>query len=122
MVSRFEQKFLARAVPMLQREFSVDVCFCRGPYVSEEFTARRSDRVYTVMGAEYGIEIAITMRDFVLPVASVAIDGDEVEPRTGDRIIEGDEVFEIQPPNDTTPSVELQAGLFEYIVHTKKVK
>jgi hypothetical protein len=122
MVSRFEQRFRQRAVPMMEREFGATVCFCRGPYVSEEFTARRSDRVYTAMGAEYGIEIAITMRDFVLPVASVAIDGDEVEPRTGDRIIEGDEVFEIQPPNDTTPSVELQAGLFEYIVHTKKVK
>jgi hypothetical protein len=122
MVSRFEQKFRQHAVPMLQRWFGATVCFCRGPYVSEEFTARRSDRVYTSIGAEFGIEVKITMRDFVLPVALVAIDGDEVEPRTGDRIIEGEEVFEIQPPDQNTPSVELQAGLFEYIVHTKKIK
>jgi len=109
-------------VPTANRAFGATVCFCRGPYVSEEFTARRSDRVCTSIGAEFGIEVKITMRDFVLPVASVAIDGDEVEPRTGDRIIEGEEVFEIQPPDENTPSVELQAGLFEYIVHTKKIK
>jgi hypothetical protein len=122
MASRFEQTYRERVVPTANRAFGATVCFCRGPYVSEEFTARRSDRVYTSIGAEFGIEVKITMRDFVLPVASVAIDGDEVEPRTGDRIIEGNEVFEIQPPDENTPSVELQAGLFEYIVHTKKIK
>lgn len=121
MPSRFEERFRTRAVPILAREFGVTVQFCRGVYISEEFTARRSDREYQSLGAEYGIAITITMRDFVLPKASVAIDGDEVVPRTGDRIIEGDEVFEIQPPDDNTTSVELQAGLFEYIVHTKKV-
>ena len=121
MPSRFENTYRERVVPAANRAFGTTVCFCRGVYVSEEFTARRSDREYQSLGAEYGIAITITMRDFVLPKASVAIDGDEVIPRTGDRIIEGDEVFEIQPPDDNTPSVELQAGLFEYIVHTKKV-
>jgi hypothetical protein len=62
------------------------------------------------------------MRDFVLPVESLLIDGDQIEPRTGDRIQEGSEVFEIQPPDEKTPSVELQAGGFEWIVHTKKVE
>lgn len=62
------------------------------------------------------------MRDFVLPVASVVIDGDTLEPRTGDRITEGDEVFEIQPYDTNKPSVELQAGGFEYLVHTKKIE
>jgi hypothetical protein len=121
MPSRFENTYRERVVPAANRAFGTTVCFCRGVYVSEEFTARRSDREYQSLGAEYGIAITITMRDFVLPKASVAIDGDEVIPRTGDRIIEGDEVFEIQPPDDNTPSVELQAGLFEYIVHTKTV-
>jgi hypothetical protein len=122
MPSLFEQRFQARAVPMLQRTFGVLVRFLRGVYVSEEFTARRSDRIHTAIGAEYGIEIKITMRDFVLPVATLLIDGDTIEPRTGDRITEGDEVFEIQPPDEKTPSCELQAGGFEWIVHTKKVE
>jgi hypothetical protein len=50
------------------------------------------------------------------------IDGDAIEPRTGDRIIEADEVFEIQPPDEKRPSCEFQAGGFEWLVHTKKVE
>jgi hypothetical protein len=122
MPSRFEQRFQRFAVPVLNREFAVTVCFARGVYVSEEFTARRNDREHAAIGAEYGIEVKITMRQFILPVASVAIDGDVVEPRTGDRIMEGTEVFEIQPPDQNKPSVELQAGGYEWIVHTKKVE
>jgi hypothetical protein len=49
------------------------------------------------------------------------IDGDLIEPRTGDRILEGDETFEIQPPDQTKPSVELQAGGIEWVVHTKRI-
>jgi hypothetical protein len=100
----------------------VNVTFIRGVYVSEEFTARRNDRTHTAIGAEYGIEIRITMRDFVLPVESLLIDGDQIEPRTGDRIQEGSEVFEIQPIDQNKPSVELQAGGYEWLVHTKKVE
>jgi hypothetical protein len=122
MASRFETFFKNHAVPVLNRQFGVTVTFIRGVYVSEEFTARRNDREHKAIGAEYGIEIRITMRDFVLPVESLLIDGDQIEPRTGDRIQEGSEVFEIQPPDEKTPSVELQAGGFEWIVHTKKVE
>jgi hypothetical protein len=122
MASRFETFFKNHAVPVLNRQFGVLVTFIRGVYVSEEFTARRNDRQHKAIGAEYGIEIRIAMRDFVLPVESLLIDGDQIEPRTGDRIQEGSEVFEIQPPDEKTPSIELQAGGFEWIVHTKKVE
>jgi hypothetical protein len=122
MGSRFESTFQNRVLLAADRAFGVLIRYCRGVYVSEEFTARRSDRTHTAIGAEYGIEIKITMRDFVLPVSTLLIDGDTIEPRTGDRIIEGDEVFEIQPPDEKTPSCELQAGAFEWVVHTKKVE
>lgn len=122
MSSRFEQRFRQFAVPRLQREFGVTITLTRGEDATEEFTARRNDREYTAIGADYGIEIKITMRDFILPVADLVIGEDEIEPRTGDRITEGTEVFEIQPPNENTPSVELQAGGFEWVVHTKKIE
>lgn len=122
MPSRFESTFRDRVLPAAERAFGVTVTFIRGVYVSSEFVARRNDRTHEAIGAEYGIEIKITMRDFVLPVASLLIDGDAVEPRTGDRIKEGSEIFEIQPPSENTPSVEMQAGGFEYIVHAKKVE
>jgi len=122
MPSRFETRFAAAAVPQLERQFGVTVIYCRGNHVSADMTVRRSDRIYTTIGAEYGIEIKITMRDFILPVATLLIDGDAIEPKTGDRIIEGDEVFEVQPPDEKTPSAELQAGGFQYLVHTKRVE
>lgn len=122
MPSRFESTFQGRVIPAAERAFGVTVTFARGVLTSEEFTARRNDRMHNAIGAEYGLEIRITMRDYILPAASVVVDGDEIEPRTGDRITEGDEIFEIQPPDANTPSVELQAGGYEWIVHTKRVE
>jgi hypothetical protein len=121
MPSRFEQRFQAVSVPRLQSEFGVAVKFIRGIYSSSEFTARRNDIEHRTIDGD-GIPISITMRAFVLPAASVVIDGDTVEPRTGDRIIEGTEVFEIQPPDENKLSVELQAGGYEWICHTKRVE
>jgi hypothetical protein len=122
MPSRFENRFQTLAVPSFEREFGVLVRFVRGVNVSDEFTARRNDRTYEAVGLDYGIKIKLTMRDFILPIASVVIDGDVIEPRTGDRITEGDEVFQIQPPDENTLSVELQAGGFDWLVHTKRVE
>ena len=122
MPSLFEQRFQTRAVPRFQQAFGVQIRFQRGINLSAEFTARRADREYIAIGAEYGIEIKITMRDFMFPVASVVVDGDTLEPRTGDRITEGTEVFEVQPIDQNKPSVELQAGGYEWLVHTKKVE
>ena len=122
MPSGFEERFQALASPGLQNRFGVTVTITRGVNVSAGFTARRHDRTFGAMGAEYGIEIKITMRDFILPIASVVIGGNTVEPRTGDRITEGDEIFEIQPPDDKKPSVELQPGGFNWLVHTKRVE
>ncbi len=121
MPSLYEQRFQARAVPMLNRTFGVSVTFIRGIYSSAEITARRNDIEHKTIDGN-GIPISITMRDFVLPVTSVVIDGDTVEPRTGDRILEGTEVFEIQPPDENKLSVELQAGGYEWICHTKRVE
>ena len=121
MPSLFEQRFQARAVPMLNRTFGVSVTFIRGIYSSASITARRNDIEHKTIDGS-GIPISITMRDFVLPVASVVIDGDTVEPRTGDRILEGTEVFEIQPPDENKLSVELQAGGYEWLCHTKRVE
>ena len=121
MPSLYEQRFQARAVPMLNRTFGVSVTFIRGIYSSAAITARRNDIEHKTIDGN-GIPISITMRDFVLPVTSVVIDGDTVEPRTGDRIMEGTEVFEIQPPDENKNSVELQAGGYEWICHTKRVE
>ena len=122
MVSRFESRWTRDALPILSREFGTAVIYCRGNHVSDEIIARRYDRKHKAIGAEYGIEIRITMRAYILTTSTLLIDGDAIEPKTGDRIIEGEEVFEVQPPDEQTPSAELQAGGFEWIVHTKRVE
>lgn len=123
MASRFEQTYQTRVTPAALRAFGVTVRFVRnGVYISDEFTCRRNDRVHKALGADYGIEVSLTMRQYILQVSDVAIDGDLIEPRAGDQIVEGDEIFEIQPPDDVKQAVELQAGGFEWIVQTKRVE
>jgi len=121
-VSRFESAFRSFARPALMRFFAAPVRFIRGKLATDEFQARRGDREYTAIGQEYGIEVTILMRDFMLPVASLLIDGDAVEPRTGDRIVDNGETFEISPPDENRPSVELRPGSADYLVHTKRIK
>lgn len=122
MPSRFESTFNARVVPASERAFGVSVTFSRGHLLSDSFTARRSDIKHVAMGQELGLEVRISMRDFLFAVASVVIDGDTIEPQKGDKITEGDETFQIQPPDDDTPAVELQPGGLEWLVHTKRIE
>lgn len=122
MPSRFETTFQQRVIAAAERAFGVTVTLSRGVLTSLSFTARRNDVRHSSLGGEYGIEIKVLMRDFILPVGSLVLDGDTIEPRTGDRITEGEEIFVIQPPDESSPSVELQAGGFEYLVHTKRVE
>jgi hypothetical protein len=118
----FERSFQAKSIPSLNRVFGVSVSLERGSVTTDQFTARRSDRKHMAIDADTGLVVAIEMRDFMFAVAAVVIGNETVEPRTGDRIIEGDEVFEIQPPDDKTKSVGLQRGGYEWIVHTKKIQ
>lgn len=122
MPNSFEQRFQSRSVQSLNRTFGVEVSLSRGVETTKSFTARRNNKVYQALGYDFGIAVSITMRDFYLPAASLVLGELTVAPRTGDRIYEGDMVYEIQPPDDKTPSIELLPGEYEYLVHTKQVE
>jgi hypothetical protein len=122
MVSRFESTFRDRVIPAAQRAFGVTVQFVQEGQSSDEFTARRTERVGRVLGfGAVGTGIAVVMRDYTLPVSSVVINGSQVDPVEGNKITEGDDTFEICPPDDGTSAVVLQAGGVEWLVHTKQV-
>ena len=121
MGSRFDTAFRLFARPALARFFGVSVQFVRGNSTSALFTARRGDREYKSVGAEYGIEVTILMRDFMLPIESVVLNDETIEPRVGDRIVDGDETFEIQPPDENRPAVEKPPGASDWLVHTKRI-
>lgn len=121
MPSQFETTFNARVVPAAQRAFGVEVYLARGPLKTAAITARRSNRQYEAIGQEYGVEWDITMRDFILPKA-ITLDGDTIEPKAGDRIKEGEEIFEIKPPDNNTPAVEYHSATGEWLVHTQRIE
>ena len=95
MTSRFDDRFHGHALPVLNREHSVQVTLSNGVISTAEFTARRSDRIHRALGQEYGLEVKVSIRD---------------------------ETFEIQPPDDDTPSVEKMTGGYEWLVHTKRIE
>jgi hypothetical protein len=123
MASRFESTFHTRVVPAVERAFGVTVRLFQGSKSTDEFTARRTDRPNVVIGSDFGAAVGIEVRlvDYVLPAASLVIGSKQVKPMKGNRIVEGAETFEIQPPDDSTPAVEIQPGGYEWIVHVKQV-
>lgn len=122
MASLFEETFRDRVTSAALRAFGVTVRFCRGPFVSDEFSCVRADREYTVIDTEYGVPTTVTVRDFEPLVSLLLIDGDEITPRVGDRFIEGDEIYEIHPPSEEMDAVELRSGSFDYLCHTKRIE
>ncbi len=122
MASIHETIFSETAVPQLNQYFGVSVYLTRGPLRTAAITARRGSYDHEAMGHDFGVDIKVRMRAFVLSIADVVIDGDAIEPRTGDRIVEGADVFEISPPGKDRSAVELVEGGYEWIAHTKQVK
>ena len=111
MVSRFEQRFQSFASPVLDREFGVTVTIYRDGESSGEFTARRS------LSTDYGLDVKVSMRDFILPVSGLVINGVTITPEAGDQIFEGDHVYELQPLESGKLAAELLPGGFDYLAH-----
>jgi hypothetical protein len=111
-----ESMFLAAARPLHDQQTGVAVRFRRGMATSESFTARRSEEVER----DPSLDIDVTVRKYMLPIDKVLINSVQVEPRTGDEILEGDNVFEILPSDGGPPSVTKTIGNFDWQIYTKK--
>lgn len=122
MPNAFERTFNERVIPAANRGFGVEVVVSFGVQTSEPFTARRSAKDYRSEGSKYGIEVAKTLRDYLLPVASVVFHGAQVEPKKLFVVHETEtgESFEVLAPDEDTPAVELMPGGYEWLVHTRK--
>ena len=121
MTSRFDDRFQNHGVPVVNREFSVTVCFSRGSITSPDFSARRGQRSHESMGGVIGLDVRVERRDYILPIASTTVDGRTVEPRATDRITEGSSVWEVHYPDDTTPAAE-KLGEYEWVAHTRLIE
>lgn len=122
MPTRFQQRFQAHVLPVLEREFSSQVRLRSGSALSVAFTAIYRDQEYDIVGTEFGLFIKDIRRDYFLPVVSCVIDSVAIEPARGMFIIDSDgSEREILPPNEAKSEVELLPGGYRYLVRTKEV-
>ena len=120
MPSRFSEQFETVAMPMLETQFGVEVTYWAGYRSSETFTALGSDREYESIELESGLPVKIVARDWLIPAASIVIDGVQVTPKAGHRIMEGAEEYEVVPIAGR-PAVELQHGNYRYLLHSQRI-
>lgn len=121
MPTRFQQRFQSQGLPVILREHSSQVQLRSGGDLSSAFTAKYENQVYESIEFETGLPVKTINRDYFLPVASCVINGLTVEPSRGMFIVEDAVEREILPPRPNSPAVELLAGGYRYLVHTKEV-
>lgn len=120
MPSAFDAYFEQNAMPVVESQFGVDVTLQVGSKSSSTFTAIGREREYESIELETGLPIKITYRDWLLPLSALVVNGSTVVPKRGDRIIEGEDAYEIVPIQGR-PAVELQQGGYRYLVHSQRV-
>jgi hypothetical protein len=123
MPSRFDDRFQAQGVPVHAREHGFDVTLRRANLLSPTIRARRvGGRSYEAMGQPIGIVVKTERQALMLPIASVMLNGQTVEPQTGDEILIGDEVWKLHAPDDTTPPTEAATNGYDWLVHVQRIE
>lgn len=108
-------------MPMMETQFGVEVTYWAGyRSTSDTITAIGSDKEYESIELESGLPVKLVARDWLIPAASIVIDGEVVTPKAGHRIIEGDEEYEVVPIAGR-PAVELQHGNYRYLLHSQRI-
>lgn len=120
MPSQFDQTFEAAAAPLFDQWFGVTVQLRRGVNTSEEFTASWALQEYQSLDEKVGLPIALKKRVYRFLKSDAVIDGETIEPRAGDVIIDGDNEFPILPV-DKKPAVESEPGGYRWLVRTNKL-
>lgn len=121
MPTLFHQRFEQRAQKAIERAFGVTVQIRRGTALTDEMTATFVDHEYDLIEHETGLTLKVLIRDYMVAVSDVVFAGGAVEPEAGMYVVEGNDEFEILPAPGR-PAVELQAGGYRWLIHTKRVK
>ena len=122
MASQHNSMINLSSTPVMQSWFGVDIVFQWGPFKTSSFKGRARDYQPQVFGQEIGLEVKVVRRTILLPADSLLINGHVVDPKTGNRLIVDDEIYEISPPDNDTPSVKSMVGGFEWEVHAKQIR
>jgi len=120
MPNAFENRFNSYTTIAQQRAFGVSVTLTRGALVSDAITAMRDDIEFVGFGTETGTTGKATHRVYHLPVTECVLSATEVQPRSGDLITEGSDVWVIHSPDTTSPATELETGGFHWRCYAVK--
>lgn len=105
-------------MPMMENQLGITVTFKVGGWTSAAFIALATDREYEAIELETGLQVKISSRDWLLPASSLVVKGVTVVPRSGHRIVEGDDEYEIVPIAGK-PAAEKQE--YRYLCHSQRV-
>jgi len=121
MPSLFSQRFEDVAMPIMETWLGIAVTLRSGANETASFTALSSDREYSSIEFETGLQVKVIARDWLLPASSLVIAGEEIDPTAGMLIIEGDDEYEVLPIQGR-PAAEMQPDGYRWLVHTKQIK
>jgi len=115
---------------LLQRAAQWLAGVCRG-HMAHEVTYQRDQQqavVPAVVGQtdfdqtnEYGVVTSMTSRDFLIAVSDLLLDGQPIEPARGDRIVDGEDTYEVMAPGDEPPWRFADPYHQMYRIHTKRI-
>ena len=118
-MTAFDDDFDA-ADEMLAEAFGKSVVLQRGLNQSDAFTANWCAMAYEVENRN-GIRTRVHVREYEFPAEDAVINGETVEPRERDRLVDEDGTWEVMPPSDNLRAVESLAGGSRWLVRTTKI-
>lgn len=127
MPTRFQNRFTAHAVPVLEREHSVEVVLIRKGVRTAVFSARHGQRISVALGASLGLDIKHDTMIWKLPVGDVVLDGTETRPQPKDQLrevldgVDQAEIWEVFAPDSSTPPADLSHSRYDWVTQTQLV-
>ncbi len=70
---------------------------------------------------EYGVVHKIESRDYLIIAADLVLDESEVLPATGDKVTDGDSVYEVSPMGTDAPYKFVGGHTIQIRIHTKRI-
>lgn len=116
--------FLADSRDWLQEQrdagLSREITYSRGD-LSATMLSKPARSFYEVADNSVGF-VKTEVRDEIIGVGEMVLDGDPIRPKVGDRITDGDYVYEVAPPATNVNEWEwTSAHRTSYRIHTKVI-
>lgn len=104
----------------LQRVVASSITYTRAGLGSVDVTARVGRQAFR-LGQDGESRLEWSDKDFIVPVADLAIGGSAITPRRGDQITYRGRVYQVQAPGGEPPARHTDSFGTDWRIHTKLV-